>query len=595
MKTFTTPGEVAVAAGDNAVAALLRRAAEHGDEPALAHRDGDGFVDVSASEFAAMVKDVAAGLVALGIQPGSRIALFCSTRIEFTLLDYAIWAAGCATTTIYETSSAEQVEWIIGDSGSVAILCENQDTWGVFEEVAQSVPDCGHGFVIEQGAVDHLRGLATDDSRAEVDRRIAALNHDDLATLVYTSGTTGRPKGCVITHGNFTWLFRQTEQSLGDLLGPEYRQLMFLPLAHIFARVVQVVCVSSGTKIGYSSGIPNLMQELPMFRPTWVFSVPRVFEKIYNGAKQRADADGKGKIFDRAAAVAIAYSQGMQEGKVGVFTRLQHAVFDRLVYVKLRRAVGGELARAISGGAALGARLGHFFSGVGITVLEGYGLTETTAGATVNTPDAIRIGSVGRPIPGVTIGIAHDGEVLIRGGNVFSGYWNNEPATREAIDADGWFHSGDVGELDGDGFLSITGRKKELIVTAGGKNVAPAVLEDRIRAHALVSQVMVIGDSRPFIAALVSIDEESLPGWAAANEKPSAALADLVDDPDLLAAIAQAIDDGNKAVSKAEAIKAWRIMPEDLTIAGGELTPTLKVRRDIVAKKYENLITEIYG
>lgn len=595
MKTFTTPGEVPVAPDDNVVSALIGRVAEHGDDAALAYRGSDGFVDVSTREFAHAVLDVAAGLVALGIEKGSRIALFSSTRIEFTILDYAIWAAGCATTTIYETSSAEQVEWIVGDSGSVAIFCENQDIWSVYESVAHQVPECRHGFVVEQGAIDHLKGLATDESRAEVQRRIGAISPSDLATLVYTSGTTGRPKGCVISHGNFTWLFRQVEYSLHDLLGPDQRQLMFLPLAHIFARVVQVVCVSSGTKVGYASGIPHLMEELPMFRPTWVFSVPRVFEKIYNGARQRADAGGKGKIFDRAANVAIAHSQGKQEGKLGLGTRLQHSVFDRLVYSKLRAAFGGDLRYAISGSAPLGARLGHFFNGAGITVFEGYGLTETTAGTTVNTPEANRIGSVGRPLPGVTIGIADDGEVLIKGGNIFQGYWGNETATREVFDAGGWFHSGDIGELDDDGFLSITGRKKELIVTAGGKNVAPAVLEDRIRAHVLVSQVMVVGDNQPFIAALVSVDEESLPAWAAANEKPSSRLADLLDDPDLGAAIQNAVDEGNKAVSKAEAIKAWRILPADLTIEGGELTPTLKVKRDIVAKKYESLIVEIYG
>ena len=595
MKTFTTPGEVAVDPGDNPVSALLARAAEVPDFPALAVREGDEFVDVSISDFVDELLEVAAGLVALGIATGSRIALYCGTRMEFTVLDYAIWAAGCATTTIYETSSAEQVQWIVGDSGSVAIFAETKEMGETFESIKDRVPDCVHSFIIDEGAVPHLKSLATDDSRSEVQRRIAAIRHVDLSTLVYTSGTTGRPKGCELTHGNFTWNARQLEVILATLVGPGERQLMFLPLAHIFARLTQVTCITGGCQVGYSTGIPQLMEELPMFSPTWVFSVPRVFEKIFNGAKQRADADGKGKIFDRAAAVAIAYSRGLQAGKVGMFTKLQHSLFDRLVYAKLRSATGGALSRAISGGAPLGARLGHFFRGAGITVYEGYGLTETAAGATVNNPDATKVGSVGRPIPGVSVRIADDGEVLIRGGNIFRGYWHNETATREALEADGWFHSGDIGELDEDGFLSITGRKKELIVTAGGKNVAPAVLEDRIRGSAIVSQVMVIGDAQPFIAALVSIDEETLPGWVAMNDKPSAALTDLLDDKDLHAAVQAAIDEGNKAVSRAEAIKAWRILPEDLTIEGGELTPTLKVKREVVAKKYEGVIAEIYG
>ncbi len=595
MQTYTTPGEVTVTPDDNLIAALLSRMGSDPEQAALAYRDGDRFVDVTVRELVQTVEELAAGLVALGIEPGSRIALFSATRMEFTLLDYAIWAAGCATVTIYETSSEEQVRWILGDSGAVALICENAALRGVYEAVADDLPACRHVLVIDDGALERLRSLADDATRAEVARRIAAIDHGDLATLVYTSGTTGRPKGCVITHGNFIWTVRQVEAALPDLIGPGERQLMFLPLAHIFARIVQVSCVSGGVQIGYSTGIPQLTEELQMFRPTWVFSVPRVFEKIYNGAKQKADAEGKGRIFDRAAAVAIAFSRGRERGRIGLGTKLQHALFDRLVYGKIRAIFGGRLRYAISGGAALGARLGHFFRGVGLTALEGYGLTETTSVATVNTPEAIRVGSVGRPLPGITVAIAEDGEILIRGRNVFSGYWNNEEATAEAIDADGWFHSGDVGELDAEGFLAITGRKKELIVTAGGKNVAPAVLEDRLRAHPLVSQAMVVGDGKPFVAALVALDEEGLAAWAAMRGKPNDGLDGLRDDPDLRAAIQAAIDDANRAVSKAESIRAYRILPHDLTVEGGELTPTLKVKRAVVAEKYGDLIAAIYG
>jgi len=595
MKTFTAPGEVPVAADDNLVSALLARAANAAAHPALAYRDGDRYVNIDTAAFADDVKEVAAGIVALGLESGTRISLFSSTRWEFTLFDYAIWAAGCATVTIYETSSAEQVEWNVGNSDSQMIICETEGMKEVFDTVADRVPDCSNVVVIDDGAVDQLKALATDETRAEVDRRIAAIDHGDLATLVYTSGTTGRPKGCVLTHGNFIWESRQLEVMAGELLSPSQRQLMFLPLAHIFARLVQVACISSGVTIYYSTGIPQLTEELAMTKPTWVFSVPRVFEKIYNGAKQKADSEGKGAIFDRAVNVAIDYSKGLDSGGPGLATRLQHALFDRLVYSKLRAVFGGEMKYAISGGAALGARLGHFFRGIGVVALEGYGLTETTAGTSLNTPTETRVGSVGRPFPGTSVEIADDGEVMIKGGQIFSGYWKNEPATKEALEPDGWFHSGDIGEIDDDGYVYITGRKKELIVTAGGKNVAPAVLEDRIRANSLISQVMVVGDAQPFIAALVTIDEESLPVWATANDKESSDLSDLIDDPDLNEAVQAAIDEGNQAVSKAEAIKAYRILPEDLTIEGGELTPTLKVRRAIVAKKYEGVLTDIYG
>ena len=595
MQTFTTPGERRVAPGINAVSLLRQVATDAPNTVSLAYRDGDAFVDVSAAEMWNSVREIAAGLVASGINKGDRVALHTATRIEFTLFDYAIWAAGAATTTIYETSSAEQIKWIVSDSESVAIITENSETAAVFESVAADLPGCSQTFVIEDGAVDTLKALATDESMAEVDRRIAAIGHEDLATLVYTSGTTGMPKGCVLTHYNFAWEVTQLDDSVADLMAPGNRTLMFLPLAHIFARAVQSACVAKGVTIAYSTGIPNLLEEMAMVKPTWIFSVPRVFEKIYNGAKQKADADGKGKIFDKAVSTAIAYSQGIQRGKIGVGTKAAHAVFDKLVYGKLRAAFGGELRYAISGGAALGSRLGHFFRGIGVIPLEGYGLTETTAGATINRPDAIRIGTVGRPLQGASIRIAEDGEVLIKGGHVFSGYWNNDVATAEVLTGDGWFRTGDIGALDGDGFLTITGRKKEIIVTATGKNVAPAVLEDRMRSNALISQVMVVGDGRRFVAALVTLDDDSLPGWAEANGIGELSPDELRDHEAVRSEVDKAVAYANEMVSKPESIREYRILPSDFSIEGGELTPTLKVKRSVVASRNSAYIEDMYA
>jgi long-chain acyl-CoA synthetase len=594
MKEYHTPSLVEVDPGDNAVSGLFALAEADPRRPAIAYREGDAFVDVPVGEFAENVKRVAAGLVSLGIEPGSKIALHCSTRPEFTYFDFAIWAAGCVTVPIYETSSEEQVEWIIGNSEAVAVISETQKMKDKFDAVADSIPACKHSIVIDHGGFDHLleAGATVDDS--EVDRRWQAITHDDLATLVYTSGTTGRPKGCMLTHHNFISTVRQVVAGMPELFSEGNSTLMFLPLAHIFARVVEVGCVTTGVKLGFSTGVPQLVEEMSMFHPTWVFSVPRVFEKVFNTAQHRAHSEGKGKIFDYAAKVAEDYSRQEAAGGAKLLTKIQHGLFDRLVYSKLRDVFGGKLKFAVSGGAALGERLGHFFAGAGIEVLEGYGLTETTAVSTFNRPRAIEIGSVGQPLPGGTVAIADDGEILLKGDHIMLGYYKNDAATAEAINPDGWFHTGDIGELDAAGYLRITGRKKEILVTAAGKNVAPAVIEDRIRAHALVSQAMVIGDGEKFIACLITIDPEAFPEWAEENDKIGQSVSDLVDDPDLRAAVQEAIDDGNKAVSRAEAVREFRILPEDFTIDGGEITPTLKLKRAVVMKKYAGTVEEIY-
>jgi long-chain acyl-CoA synthetase len=557
---------------------------------------GGGRTDVTCRQFRDEVVAVARGLVAAGISPGDRVALMSRTRYEWTLFDYAIWTAGAITVPIYETSSAEQAAWILADSGAVAVVVETPSHAALVAGVRDRLTELREVWQIELGAVDQLAAAGESVDLAEIEVRRSSLKADDVATIIYTSGTTGRPKGCVLTHRNMYADVANAVPVLPNLFRQGGSTLLFLPLAHAFARLIQIGVVHARATLAHCADTRNLVGELQEFKPTFVLSVPRVFEKVYNGARQKAEADGKGKIFDRAEKVAIAYSQALETtAGPGLMLRAQHALFDKLVYRKLRAAMGGRCRDAISGGAPLGARLGHFFRGVGVTVCEGYGLTETSPAAAVNLPTGTRIGTVGRPLPGVTIRIEDDGEILISGDIVFGSYWHNETATAEALTADGWFRTGDLGHLDQDGYLSITGRKKEIIVTAGGKNVAPAVLEDQVRAHPLISQCLVVGDRQPFIAALVTIDEEALPKWLAAHGRPADTLvADLRDDPALRADVQGAIDQANQSVSKAEAIKVFRILPQDFTETTGELTPSLKVKRQVVHKTYAAEIADIY-
>ncbi|SCG41300.1 long-chain acyl-CoA synthetase [Micromonospora echinaurantiaca] len=559
-------------------------------------RAGGGWVDVTCRQFRDDVVAVARGLVAAGVRPGDRVGLMSRTRYEWTLVDYAIWAAGGVTVPIYETSSAEQAAWILADSGAVACVVETNAHATLLAGVRDRLPELGQVWQIDLGGVDDLVAAGASVDPAEIDRRRAALRSGDVATIIYTSGTTGRPKGCVLTHRNMYADIANAVPVLPNLFNPGASTLLFLPLAHAFARLIQIGVVHARATMRHCSDTKNLVADLQDFRPTFVLSVPRVFEKVYNAAKQKAEADGKGKIFARAEAVAIAYSEALETSRgPGLALRAQHVLFDKLVYGKLRAALGGRCRDAISGGAPLGARLGHFFRGIGVTVLEGYGLTETSPAAAANLPSGTRIGTVGRPLPGVTIRTDDDGEILIAGDLIFQGYWRNEAATAEAITSDGWFRTGDLGQLDSDGFLTITGRKKEIIVTAGGKNVAPAVLEDQVRAHPLISQCVVVGDRQPFIAALVTIDEEALPAWLAGAGLPQGTTAEQVRAHEgLRAEIQQAIDLANRAVSKAEAIKVFRILPRDFTEATGELTPSLKVKRQVVHKTYAAEIAEIY-
>ena len=594
MQEYTTSGEVTVDPSSNVTTALFEHARTSPQRPALAHRVGNEFVDWTTLQVADEVTAVARGFAGLGIEPGSKICIMSPTRLEWTLLDYAIWTAGCVTVPIYETSSAEQVEWIVSDSGASAIVCADASLKAIYDKVAGNLPGCEHAFVLDEGGLEEIKGHGAQVELSEIETRRTNVAAGDLATIVYTSGTTGRPKGCVITHENFMWDVAQVLSVSSAFFHAGQSTLLFLPLAHIFARLIQVGSVTAGVRIGYSTGVPQLLEELAMYKPDFLLAVPRVFEKVFNGAQQRAHAEGKGAIFDKAAETAIQYSRELDQGGPSLKTRLLHTVFDKLVYGKLRAAMGGRVEYAVSGGAALGERLGHFFRGIGVTILEGYGLTETTAGACIGQPDALKIGTVGRPLPGVTVRIDGDGEILFKGGHVFKGYYNNDDATREALDGDGWFHTGDIGQLDDDGFLRITGRKKEIIVTAGGKNVAPAVLEDRIRSHFLISQAMVVGDGEPFIAALVTIDPEAVGPWAESNGKGTTTVADLLDDEDLKAEVQTAIDHANEAVSKAESVRTFRILPEDFEV-GVELSQKQSVKRHVVGEKYADVISDIYS
>ncbi|HZQ33090.1 MAG TPA: long-chain fatty acid--CoA ligase [Mycobacterium sp.] len=598
MRELSAPATFAVGDNDSIVHAAFRHERDDPQYPIFARLVDGAWVDVTCAQAADQIRSAALGLIAEGVQPGDRVAIFSATRYEWTILDYAILAVGAVTVPIYETSSAEQVRWVLTDSGAVLAFAETDAHGDKVDQLRGDLPGLRKVLRIagsETPGLDALAEAGKSVDEKELDKRLAAIKSSDPATLIYTSGTTGRPKGCQLTHANLVNETRGAKDAFPSLLVERQRMLVFLPLAHVLARAISMSAFENKVTVGFTADIKNLVPMFSVFKPTLVVSVPRVFEKVYNTAEQNARNDGKGRIFEIAANTAIDFSKAQNGSGPGLLLRAKHAVFDRLVYSKLRAALGGDCRAAISGGAPLGARLGHFYRGVGVTIYEGYGLTETSAAITVNRLDDLKIGSVGKLLPGNSMRINDDNELLVKGGVVFSGYWHNEEATKEAI-SDGWFHTGDLGDIDENGFLTIVGRKKEIIVTAGGKNVAPAVLEDQLRAHPLISQAMVVGDAKPFVAALITIDPEAFDGWKERNGKSAdASVGDLANDPDLRAEIDRAVKEANQSVSHAEAIRKFSILPVDFTEDTGELTPTMKVKRKVVAEKFASEIEALYS
>jgi long-chain acyl-CoA synthetase len=577
----------------NITTIITDRVAKEPGRVLLSRPLGDGWQPVTAVELDQEIRSVAKGLISHGVARGDRVAIMAKTRYEWTILDFAIIYCGAITVPIYETSSAEQVRWILSDSASVLLVVESPH----LAELAESVrpKSCREILTITEDAIPSLvlAGRGVPDS--EVDERINSLGPEDLMTLIYTSGTTGNPKGVTFTHGNFisecsnVVLYARVE-----FLKSGGSTLLFLPIAHVFGRMIQFGAIHAGLHLAHCGDINRLPQDLATFKPTLVLAVPRIFEKVYNSAENKAHEAGKSKIFKKAVDIAVEYSEGVDSGTFSIKSRALHLIFDRLVYSKIRTGLGGKVDAAISGGAPLSPRLGHFFRGAGINILEGYGLTETTAASTLNVRSAQKIGSVGRPIPGTRIKIAPDGEVLVKGAVVMKGYWQNDAATRECMTDDGYFKTGDLGTIDDDGYLSIVGRKKEIIVTSGGKNVAPEVLEDRLRAHPLISQCMVVGDNKPFIAALITLDPDSIKSWSKSNKKASASLAELTKDPALIDVIQTAVDEANKVVSRAESIRKFSILPQDFTIADGQLTAKLSVKRHVVNQQFAQEIADLF-
>jgi long-chain acyl-CoA synthetase len=592
VREISVPASYQLGPQENLTDVVVDNANRRPDLAVLSRPKAGGWAEVTSTTFLAEVTAVAKGLIAAGVQPGDRIGLLSKTRYEWTLFDFAIWFSGAVTVPIYETSSAEQIRWILSDSAAVAVVVETSAHEAMVAGLQPDLPELKQILAIDGGAVDALgsSGATVDDDQVEQRRRSLSLN--SVATLIYTSGTTGRPKGCELTHGNFLGLARGATAMFPELVNEQASTLLFLPLAHVFARYIQVLSLVAGSTLGHSPTVTNLLDDLASFKPTYLLAVPRVFEKIYNGAEAKAQTGGRGPIFARAAETAIAYSKAQDKGGPGMLLKLQHAVFDRLVYSKLRAATGGRLEGSVSGGAPLGPRLGHFFRGIGLPVLEGWGLTETTAPATVNTLAVNKIGTVGRPLPGTSIRLGPDDELQVKGVGVLAGYHHN-PTGAEALQ-DGWFSTGDLGSIDADGFVSITGRKKEILITAGGKNVVPAVLEDHLRAHPLISQCIVVGDQRPFIGCLITLDAEMLPTWLANHGKPALTLEQAATDDDVRAELQRAVDAANKQVSKAESIRKFEVLTVDFTEASGHLTPKMSLKRAVVMKDFASQVEALY-
>ncbi|MFK0400739.1 AMP-dependent synthetase/ligase [Microbacterium sp. NPDC090225] len=597
MVQFEVPAVVPADPDANVADLLVERVRATPDRALFAVPDRDGWRDISAADFQTAVIALAKGFAAAGIQPGEKVGFLARTTYEWTLVDFALFYAGAVMVPIYETSSPSQIQWILEDSGAIALIVESPEHFARVDEVRGDLPLIREVWQLHLGAIDTLTAQGASVEDAEIERRRSLAVGSDIATLIYTSGSTGRPKGCVLTHSNFVELSRNSAKALDEVVQvPGASTLLFITTAHVFARFISILDIHAGVRTGHQPDTRQLLPALGSFKPTFLLAVPRVFEKVYNSAEQKAEAGGKGKIFRAAADVAIEHSKLVEEGKKIPFgTKLKFALFNKLVYSKLREAMGGNVAYAVSGSAPLGPRLGHFFHSLGVVILEGYGLTETTAPATVNLADKSKIGTVGPALPGVGVRLADDGEIEVRGINVFREYWNNPEATAEAFSEGGWFRTGDIGSFDSEGFLTITGRKKEIIVTAGGKNVAPAALEDPIRANPIIGQVVVVGDQKPFISALITLDSEMLPTWLANNGLPAdLSLADAAKNEAVRAEIQRAVDAANARVSRAESIRKFTVLESEWTEASGHLTPKLSIKRNIIMNDFADEISAIY-
>ncbi|WP_411104452.1 AMP-dependent synthetase/ligase [Streptomyces sp. cmx-4-9] len=571
----------------------------------LGRKTGGVWQDVTSGELAAEVLALAKGLLAQGVRFGDRVAVMSRTRYEWTLFDFALWAVGAQPVPVYPTSSAEQVHWILYDSDCTACVVENEDQAMTVGSVIDRLPRLRRLWQLDTGAVDELvdsgRGVAED----VVHRHRGAVTPDAVATVIYTSGTTGRPKGCVLTHANFMYeadtMVDRWESVFQSRAGEQPSTLLFLPLAHVFGRMVEVAAVRARVKLGHQPVLAaaELLPDLAAFRPTFVLGVPHVFEKVFAAARRTAEAERRTGPFGRAVETAVRYAQAREEKAFGTgpgpsaALRMEHQLFEKLVYAKVREAMGGRVRHAMSGGSAMSRRLGLFFEGAGITIFEGYGLTESCAAATANPPGATKYGTVGRPIPGSTVHIAQDGEVWLHGAHIFAGYLN-DPLSTEAVLRDGWLATGDLGRLDADGYLTITGRKKEILVTSNGKSVAPNALEERVRSHPLVSQCVLVGNDRPYIAALLTLDMEGVAHWLAMRGRPQLPAADLVHDAELATEVRRAVVAANTLVSQAEAIRDFRVLPEQFTEEQGLLTPSLKLKRRAIEKAYEREVAALY-
>ena len=596
MKQYTTPPQHHSSPDENATDLLLGRLRADPSVPIFElAQEGGGYRPMRTADFVEDVKAVAKGLIASEVAPGDVVAILSRTRYEWALADWAIWWAGGVSVPIYESSSPSQIQWIASDSAAKFAIVESTRHKEDMESVRGELPALQRIGVLEDGILEDLRQRGAGISDEELESRRTARRLDDVATIIYTSGTTGRPKGAELTHANFVDTTRSAVTLLGEKVLPSgSRLLMFLPMAHVFARLITVLAAAWPVTTAFTPDTKNLLPDLAAFKPTFLLAVPRVFEKVYNGAEAKAIAGGKGRIFGAAAKTAIDYSTALADGKVPLTLSLKHKLFDRLVYGTLREAMGGQVKWAVSGGAPLGARLSHFFRGIGVTVLEGYGLTETTAPICVNLPWDVRPGTVGPPLPGSSVAIDDSGELLVKGVMVFKGYHNNPEATAESL-KDGWFHTGDLGSLADDGSITITGRRKEVIVTAGGKNVSPAQLEDQLRSHPLVSQCVVIGDQKPFVAAILTLDAEMLPTWLKNNGKPEMSLTQAAEDAEIRAELQKVVDRANESVSRAESIRSFVVIDSDFTEENGYLTPSLKLKRNVVVKDLAPIIEKIYS